>query len=432
VFEGDGHTDLGALAKDLRLLQSRLAASDWAETEVGGARLDLLTKGNDVMTAPLAEGNCLFVAVATKENFSRALGEGRAFAASTGKAPPPNSPALRIQVDLPAIVAMSLEKAGGDAPMMQKLGLPSLGPCEFSVGTAGPHVRLELAQEFLAGADRGLFDALLPATAGVPTLRHAVPAGPGSWKVGHFDFLALYLTIEKVFATVNQTANQIRAEGKKEFGVDIVDELLAHLTDDVLLISSSIVQFERAEDFSWTLAIRLKDEAAFGKSLLTMIAKGKPHIQREATTKVGDVEVHRYGNMLGYDVLMGVGQGVFIVGGGREAEQQITALLGAVKSMPTAVDPAARNPGFDDLQRHLPPGCNGLAVGDIGSLVAIPARLWFEVLDEFAPLRGLPHDEEQDPEQREAVLELLQQHGLATLRSATGFAERTWRWRLFW
>ncbi|HEU4418368.1 MAG TPA: hypothetical protein VFT55_05485, partial [Planctomycetota bacterium] len=308
VFEADGHTDLGALAKDLRLLQSRLAPGDWAETEVGGARLDLCTKGDDVMTAPLAESNCLFVAVATKESFSRALVEGRAFAASAGKAPPPNSKALRIQVDLPALVAMSLETAGGDAPMMQKLGLPSLGPCEFSVGTAGPHVRLELAQEFLAGADRGLFDALLPATAGVPTLRHAVPAGPGSWKVGHFDFLALYLTIEKVFATVNQTANQIRAEGKKELGVDIVDELLAHLTDDVLLISSPVVQLERAEDFSWTLAIRLKDEAAFGQSLSTVIAKGKPHIQREATTKVGDVEVHRYGNMLGYDVLMGVGQ----------------------------------------------------------------------------------------------------------------------------
>ena len=86
----------------------------------------------------------------------------------------------------------------------------------------------------------------------------------------------------------------------------------------------------------------------------------------------------------------------------------------------------------DDLQRHLPPGCNGLAVGDLGSLVAIPARTWLEVLDEFTPVRGLPQDEEQDPEQREAVLELLQKHGLATLRSATGFAERTWRWRLYW
>jgi hypothetical protein len=30
------------------------------------------------------------------------------------------------------------------------------------------------------------------------------------------------------------------------------------------------------------------------------------------------------------------------------------------------------------------------------------------------------------------VLELLKAHGLATLRSATGYAERTWRWRLFW
>jgi hypothetical protein len=265
-----------------------------------------------------------------------------------------------------------------------------------------------------------------------------VPAGPGSWKVGHFDFLALYLTIEKALATVNQTANEVRADAKKELGVDIVDDLLAHLTDDVLLITSPVVQIERPEDFTWTLAIRLRDEEAFGKNLLTAIAKGKPFIQREATQKIGDVEIHRYGSMFGYDVLMGVGKGAFVLAGGREAEAQITALLEALKTMPTAVDPAAKNPGFEDLQRHLPPGCNGLAVGDIGSIVAIPGRLWLEILGELTPNRllrglpGLPSDEDDDPEQRDAVIELLKQHGLATLRSATGYAERTWRWRLFW
>jgi hypothetical protein len=436
VLEGDGRTDLGALAKDLRLLQTRLADGEWGETEVGGTMFDLCKKGEDVMTAPLAETNSLFVVMSNRENFSSALAAGRAFAATaTGKAPPPNSPALRIQVDLPALVAMGMKGSDRDAEMMQKLGLSSLGPCEFSVGTAGPHVRLEIAQEFVAGAERGLFDAFLPATAGVPALRRGVPAGPGSWKVGHFDFLALYLTIEKALATVNQTANEVRAEAKKELGVDIVDDLLAHLTDDVLLITSPVVQLERPEDFTWTLAIRLRDEAAFGKSLLTAIEKGKPFLQREATQKIGDVEIHRYGSMFGYDVLMGVGHGSFVLAGGRDAEAQITGLLEALKSMPTAVDATAKNPGFDDLQRHLPPGCNGLAVGDIGSLVAIPARVWFGILGELTPLRGLPglpRDEEDDPEQREAVLELLKKHGLATLRSATGYAERTWRWRLFW
>jgi hypothetical protein len=383
------------------------------------------------MTAPLAETNCLFVVLASRENFASALQQGRAFAAgATGKAPPPNSPALRFQVDLPALVAMGMK--GADAEMMQKLGLASLGPCELSVGTAGPHVRLELAQEFVAGAERGLFDAFLPSTAGVPALRRGVPAGPGSWKVGHFDFLALYLTLEKALATVNQTANQVRAEAKNELGVDIVDDVLAHLTDEVLLITSPVVQLDRPEDFSWTLAIRLRDEEAFGKSLTTMIQKSKPFLQREATQKVGEVEIHRYGSMFGYDVLMGVGNGVFVVAGGRDGEAQITALLETLKSTPAAAD--AKDPGFDDLQRHLPPGCNGLAVGDIGSIVAIPARIWFEILDEFTPLRRLrgPHDEMDDPEQRAAVLELLKAHGLATLRSATGYAERTWRWRLFW
>ncbi|HEX6810752.1 MAG TPA: hypothetical protein VF384_03930 [Planctomycetota bacterium] len=436
VLEGDGRTDLGEMAKDLRLLQTRLAGGEWAETDVGGAKLELCTKGDGVMTAPLTESGCLLVSISTGQRFANALPAARAFAAkASGKPPPPNSPALRLQVDLPAIVALSAKGAGAnDAAAMRQWGLSSLGNCELTLGTAGPHVQMELAQEFLADAERGAFAALLPATAGIPALRHCVPAGPGSWKVGHFDFLALYLSIEKALATINQTAKDMRAEIRKELGVDIVDDLLAHLTDDVLLILSPSAQIDRPEDVTWTLAVRVRDEAAFGKGLTTMMAKGKPYLTREATQKIGEVEVHRYGTMFGYDVMMCVGNGVFAIAGGRDAEQQVTAMLNAAKSMPAAPDAAAaaKNPAFDDLQRHLPPGCNGLAIGDIGSVIALPARLWFGLLDEFTGLPGFDPDAEDDPEQREAALALLREHRLATLRSATGFTERTWRWRLFW
>ncbi len=433
VLEGDGRTDLGGLAKDVRLLQTRLFAGEWGEADVGGTKLALGTNEKDAMTAPLVEGNRLLIAMAGKERMATALPAARAFAATaTGKAPPPNTPALRLQIDLAAIVAMSMKASHGEEGMMMKaFGLESLGNCQFAIETAGPHVRMELAQEFRSD-ERALFGALFPATAGVPALRLCIPTSPGSWKVGHFDFMALYKVIETAVSTMRGgTAEKMRAEAKKELGVDLAPDLLAHLTDEVLVITSPFVQIDRPEDVTWALAVRLRDEAAFGKNLMTVITHTKPFLQREATEKVGDVEVHRYGNMFGYDISMSVGNGVFVIAGGHDALPQITALLTAAKAMPKdAAAATAKLPAFDELQRHLPPGCNGLAVGDIDSIVALPTEWWLMALGELVPLPDMaPGD---DGEQREAVRALLKQHGLATIRTATGYAERTWRWRLFW
>ena len=53
----------------------------------------------------------------------------------------------------------------------------------------------------------------------------------------------------------------------------------------------------------------------------------------------------------------------------------------------------------------------------------------------FAPVVGAQPDSSDDEALRaevEALRALLKQHHLDTVRTATGSAENTWRWRFYW
>lgn len=438
VLEGDGRTDMGKLAADLRQLQDRLVPGERRQQELGGAPVEVVTQGDDAMTTPLLEhGNVLF-AMGSGTSLPSALANARALAQeATGKAPPPTAPALRLSLDLPVFLGKLLD--GHDAEetaVMKALGVPSLGALSMTLGSAGPRVQFELAQQFTSD-DRGLFAALLPATAGVPDAQALVPADAGSWKLGHFDFLALYRTIVRaVVAMEKSTAAELQAKMAKELGLDLDADLLAHTTDEVVFFHSTLLDLERPEDVTWTLAIGLRDRAAFDRGLTTLLAHAKPVLTRAATTTVDGIELHRYGTMIGYDVWFAVAQRHLFVSGGRDAEEQLTKAVTATKAVagegPTNT-PAKAEAAFTELVRYLPPGCNGQARSEIDALVALPVQWWLLGIREVAPL-PLPGDlgEGDDEEARQARRALLREHQLGVLRTATGYADRTWRWRTFW
>ena len=448
VFDGDGRTDLDAMANDLRDLQYKTVPGEWEEHDVGGTKLAVRTQGGDVMCAPYREGDHLLLALAVAmDELAPALQHARELAhPANGKAPPPNTPALRLTFDFATIVATAMAASGNDAVWMKVLGLPSLGTHTLTVGTAGPHVQVELAQQF-TGDERGLFGAFFPAAASLPALLAAAPGDKDSWKAGHLDLTALYQTIEQaVVASERTTAEEFRAEVNEEIGVDLQRDVLAHLNHEVLM--TGYVPEGIAKDTTWSLAFGVRDTAAFGKSLETMLPQAKPFLSREAEEKHGDIPVYRYGGMLGYDLWLSVGNGVFVIAGGRDAEDQIgTALdrgkaLAAVPAGAPAATPATPPKGFENLQRFLPNGLNGLARGDVGSVVVLPTELWemligttapfvFEPFDAHEP--GRDHESGRDTEeQQQALRTMLRTHSLDTLRTATGYTARTWRWRLFW
>ncbi|MBX3462846.1 MAG: hypothetical protein KF830_06720 [Planctomycetes bacterium] len=433
VLEGDGRTDLDALAADLRGLLDE-APGTWSKVEVGGESIEVREDGEFVLTAPRPGPNHLLLVAARREALATELAQARAAVGTlAGKPPAPAAPALQFEVALPAWFELQRgpDAAAGEAEAWQALGVDCLGTASLSLSTAGPHVRGELAQGFRE-PPRGLFAALCP-PAGAPTLQRLVPPGRSTWKAGVFDFVALHDVVTTALASRHADTAEIRADLRERLGVDLRDDLLAHLGTEVLFVGGEgFADFDRLDRMPWALAVRLRDRGAFEPNLGKALAKARPMLSRAATVEHGPAKLHRYG-AFGYDLWFAVDDGLFVLAGGDDAEARLTALFDAARK--PAAGPADADAGslpapFAALQRHLPPGLTGLAEGDLDSLAAMPAGLWLELVDDMVPwsLRG-DGGEADDPA---ALRALLAAHGLDVVRTATGFRDGTWRWRLFW
>jgi hypothetical protein len=436
VFDGDGRTDLVAMAKDLRDLQYQSLSGAWETRKVGAVDVEVRTDGSDVATAPLREGDHLLVAMCADGDLDGALRRARDLASTaTGKAPAPSTPALRLEYDLRRLPALQRAAAGEDRDRwLRSLGALSLGVGAVTIGAAGPHVQVEVTQDFVSD-ERGLFAALWPAATTLPRLVAAAPPSPNAvWRAGRFDVMALWRTIEGVVvAEERQTKDELRAEVRKELGVDLEQDLLAHMTDE-MLVQGEVLRDE-PEQSTWSLAWRLTDAAAFGKHLATMLRTIRPLLSKEATTSHDGVELHRYGNMLGYDLWLAVGNGVFVCAGGRDAEEHVGAVLDQCKRL-AAAEPAAAPPAppalFAELQRFLPAGLHGVGSADVGMATSLPGTLWLGLLDEVLPGAAFRTADEPDSDAAAELHELLRQHRLDRLRSASGNVERRFAWRLWW
>jgi hypothetical protein len=433
VLDPAGTTDMQALAADLKRLQD-IEPGEWTKVEVAGQTHEVRTHSDGSVTAPVVADGRVFVFLARDNRLADAIIAGRAFAAAEAVKPlSPTSPALRLHFDAPAIVAMGKKLASeSEAKVMDALGLASLGPTTMTVSTAGPFVQAELAQAFTVDKPQGLFAAFCPTTTAVPELQRLVSAETTAWKVGRFDFAALLDTIlAAIIASGDVPEGELRQEMRDELGIELDKDLFAHMRDEVLFVGSPLSGLDKPSEFTWALAVQLRDEKAFAAGMATMLGKAKPFLSREGETKVGDIELQRYGNMLGYDVWFATGHGLFLMAGGRDAEERLTQLVNAAATPAVAgAPPTVATKAFGPLRSALPPGNNGLARMDLDSVLAKPAEWWFLAVEDLMVFGGPM--EVKDPEQREAVRALLQQHNLATIYTATGFDRRTWRWRLFW
>lgn len=431
VLDGDGRSDLAAIAADLRALLYEQIPGEWEDVELGDATLAVRRDRDSRVTAPLLEDGRIVIAATSEGELELALRRARAMAGAGTAELRPDSPALRIRFDFTAIVAgFMANEDESDRRLMQALGIDSLGAGTATIGTAGPRVQLEYSQAFTR-AERGLFGAFMPATKSIPSLLAAV--GEGTWTVGHFDCLALY---ESIMDALEANGDEDpRAEVKRETGIDLAADLLAHMTDDVMLWLPEAENFDDTFDkTAWALTFRLRDDDAFRDGLLRLLPKARPFLQHERTEEYEDVELFRYGNMLGYDTWLAVGRDVFVMAGGRGADERTREVLGRVKALPAEL-PAEMSPpaGFEPLKRYLPPGTHGFAVGSATNIISLPSTIWLEILSGILPLpERVVLDPDEDAERREELAALLAEHRLAVARSATGFADNTWRVRIYW
>lgn len=435
VLYPDGRSDLAAIGEDLRETLYQSIPGDWREVQVDDTTVTARNGAEFLVSEPRLENGRLVVAASSTDDLALAFTRARSLAVDLGEPLRPDSPALTARIDFAQLIATAIaNEPGSDGAIMKALGLTTVDVGKITLGTAGPRVLLEYAQQFTQD-DRGLFSAFLPATQTVPILLQAV--GEGSWTVGHFDCGKLYdCVLEAVAAAMAPDDEDLAADIKESLGVDPATDLLAHMTDEVMLWLPEPDSYDDGIDRTpWALTFRLKDDGAFAKGLFKMLPQARPFLQRERSEQHEDVELFRYGNMIGYDLWLAAGRGVFTIAGGRGAEDRLAEVLDRCKNLPAELAADQQRPAdFATLARHLPPGCHGYAKGSATNIVSLPTSLWFELLQEVLPI-PIPRpslDPDEDAERREELDELLQAHRLDVARSATGYADRTWRLRFFW
>lgn len=434
ALEGDGRSDLSVIAADIRGLVERGVPGEWRDVEVAGQKLTIRSKDGDAISAPMVSANRLVMVAGTADDLADAVGlathlSGRPL---TIDKPKPGSPALQITFDIPAMYAAG-KPTENDIAMAEAFGIHELERVTVSLKAAGPHVELDF-DVALNGKARGLVAAFFPDSQGVSGLSQLVPGKSSAWKVGRFDFPAMFEGIVRALETDNffRKPDQVRKDINKECGIDVWKDLLAYMTDELLVVGSPFEDFDRANEATWMLAFRLKDDAKFREGFLTLMKNAKPLLSGSETVDVDGVELRRYGNMLSYDLWMAVGNGVFVMTAGRDAEEEATSLLRLAKH---AKFEAGENQEtwFQQLERHLPPGHNGLAQLDLMSLLSIPSIWWLELFLDFTPLpKGEAMDPDEADERQRQFKELLKANNLTVVRTVTGFANAHWHWRLFW
>lgn len=431
-LEKDGRTDLGLLAQDIRDLIGKAIPGEWQDVAVAGKKVTVRKEHSDTITAPIVTADRMMLFAGAESNLTTGLRLLDHFATRpvTLAAPKPGSPALQVTFDIAGLLEV-MDTTERSVASSKALGFYQMDKATMSLRAAGPHVELDW-DVALKGEAHGIVKAFFPDSQGVSGLSQLLPRKAAVWKVGRFDFGSFFDGIVNAIQAEDFFNNgDVRKEINDELGVDVWKDLLPHMTDEMLVVGSPFADFDRASEATWLLAWRLKDDKAFGKAFTTIMKNAKPLFSGSETVDVDGVELRRYGNMLGYDVWGAVGNGVFVLSGGRDAEEEATAVLRKAKVADFTIR-ADQETWFQQLKRRFPPGHNGLAQIDLMSVLSIPSMWWTDLLV-FGPipLDG-PIDPDEADEKNEQFQELLKANKLTVVRSATGFKDRHWHWRLFW
>lgn len=400
-LHGDERSDLDAMAADLRTLLRATADEPWRDAKAGDATWPVVELHGKHVASPRRTGDTIEVLLGDVADFPAAV--------KLAKALPPRRPddsCLRIVIHGQAVADHFAAAEPEFAAEWRGFGLHSLRDVEFGVGTAGPHVRLELAAEF-AGDERGWFGALFPAAPAVPPLLHLVPQDGTAWKLGHFDWSALWRSLPA---------------RKHEAGKDPHADFLAHLHTDYLLLGSPTL----AEP-DMCLVWRTRDDAkaAAGFAAVQPLpaswfekADGEPH---------DGITITKYTSSFP-QVHVAISRGVCVLAVGDDSRTRVVEVLERAKAKPSAELPAVWQP----LLPHAPKGRNGLGEVDVHGLLKRQVPLLLGVLA-FVPTdltRLVPYDDIETITSQ--LAELLDRFELRRLRTITGYHDGRWSFRAFW
>lgn len=430
VFESDGRSDLKAIARDLKQVLDRGGSPGrWQDETLADKTVRVFRRDYDMISEPMLEGDRIVIVYVDHDNLAEAMGLAAHLTnrPTTGNQPRPDSPALQISINL-----AELYSPLGDEDMDKVFGFDDLEQLDIALRSAGPKVELDFTFS-LKGPARGIVAGFLPDSQGVSSLRQLIPEHTSMWKVGRFDCHAIYNGIAEAVLKV-LGGEDIRKQINKEVGFDFGEELLANITDELLVVGSPLDGFDHLTQATWLIAFRVKPKQDISANLQKSIDSLKPFASTAETVDVNGIGLRRHGNMTGYDLWTAAGNGLVLLAGGRDAEACARAMLLKAGTLDLHA-PQTEAAKVRGLTRYLPPGLNGLAQADIYSCLGLTADWW---LDGLEPM-GLPFDfsvrtiaSKVSEEQLAQLRRLLEDHNLVSVQSATGFADKRWHWRLYW
>ena len=184
--------------------------------------------------------------------------------------------------------------------LLDTMGLRAMESMRMTVGAEGKHLVADLKMG-LRGDKRGAM-AMLPQTKAQPKLLRLLPASASNWTVTQLDLGVLYATAEQ-FVTLLEAempmswADMMTAMAD-ELKVRLKEDLLDHLGGEMLLLNDADPEAELDDDSplaaigDMCMVFSLRDGAAFGKSVETMLRARGLHAARK-TEEYQGAKIHR-------------------------------------------------------------------------------------------------------------------------------------------
>ncbi len=428
-LRGDGKTDLAQLVADLSLLASRAVRAEFAVAEgavPGTPRVLPLGAGGAFLIEPRTEGRDFVAAITDRQHLGDAI--ARLAAPPTPPATPPGkrTPPLRLHFRTGAAIEQ-LGDATRERSTMRAFGVDSLDEFTLELGTAGPHVQVELTHSF-RGAERGLFGMLFPAVQGLPATTALASHPEQGCKVGYLDLAALYPTILALGSEWDPDPSAAAAKVEALIGGP-TDGLLAQFTGEYVLFGAG--EFDPdARDPEWGIALRIRDVERVRAQWRKV--RGELGVTQLGAEDLGDgFERTRLGGFVRFDVT--TGPGLFVLSSdGEAASERVTAIVAAAKNGEWTKGAAAAPERLKGIARHAPPGWNGFAEGNV-ALAFGQLAMALDGLQTFAGhLPALEQFAQFDAESQQRLQVLLAEHNLAMAQTLTGYADARWCFRVLW
>ncbi|MFN9334592.1 MAG: hypothetical protein ACK6D1_18535 [Planctomycetota bacterium] len=308
--------DLAALATAIdggvRKLLEEPGAPKTKEVPAGELRLTAVADEDGMWgTIPaIVDGHLvMFYGTDVEAQATKAIeGKDRFEAADAGNTP------MFVHADLRGFVTAmdqgvaEIEEMGG-APfdmgeLLDAIGLRSLQDFRMTLGADGKHLVSDV-QLGLRADKRGLM-AMLPQSSAQPKLLRALPAATSNWTIMPLDLGVLYTSAEQIVtmleAEMPMSWPDMMTAMAEELKVRLKEDLLDHLGGELMALSdaSELADEDEAGNPANPLAaingqcmvLSLRDGAAFGKSVETMLRARGLHAARK-TEEYQGAKVHR-------------------------------------------------------------------------------------------------------------------------------------------